>query len=322
MVPQPVTTPSPAIGLSRHAEIDGPVGDVHVVFLEGALVEQHLDALARRQLALAVLGVDALLAAAEPCLAAALFELFKDVAHEGSHWCRIDTHTGLHGFAEPLIGRKCGIINLQTETCEIANMALGKLFIGLKVRELRVASQQTQSQFAKRIGISTSYLNQIENNQRSVSAAVLLQLADKFNLDISELSRGETDRLLSALSEALADPIFESFSPSLQELKLISQNAPALAHALVLAHQAYRRKSEQLASLDHDRENAPGLGATPYEEVRDFFHFVDNYVHTLDVLAETLAAGLYGMRASTAGPPSCAILEQQHGVLGRARGDQ
>jgi transcriptional regulator with XRE-family HTH domain len=60
-------------------------------------------------------------------------------------------------------------------------MALGKLFIGLKVRELRVASQQTQSQFAKRIGISTSYLNQIENNQRSVSAAVLLQLADKFN---------------------------------------------------------------------------------------------------------------------------------------------
>ncbi|GAA4163013.1 helix-turn-helix domain-containing protein [Shinella granuli] len=173
-------------------------------------------------------------------------------------------------------------------------MALGKLFIGLKVRELRVVSQQTQSQFAKRIGISTSYLNQIENNQRPVSAAVLLQLADKFNLDISELSRGETDRLLSALSEALADPIFESFSPSLQELKLISQNAPALAHALVLAHQAYRRKSEQLASLDHDRENAPGLGATPYEEVRDFFHFVDNYVHALDILAETLAAGLYG----------------------------
>lgn len=173
-------------------------------------------------------------------------------------------------------------------------MTLGKLFIGLKVRELRVASQQTQSQFAKRIGISTSYLNQIENNQRPVSAAVLLQLADKFKLDIGELSLGETDRLLSALTEALADPLFESFSPSLQELKLISQNAPALAHSLVLAHQAYRLKSEQLASLDHDLENAPGLRATPYEEVRDFFHFVDNYVHTLDVQAESLADELYG----------------------------
>lgn len=172
-------------------------------------------------------------------------------------------------------------------------MSLGKLFIGLKVRELRNESQQTQSQFAKRIGISTSYLNQIENNQRPVSAAVLLQLADKFNLDMSELSLGETDRLLSALTEALSDPLFESFSPSVQELKLISQNAPALAHALVLAHQAYRRKSEQLAGIDQDLENTPGMGAQPYEEVRDFFHFVDNYVHELDVQAETLAAALY-----------------------------
>lgn len=31
---------------------------------------------------------------------------------------------------------------------------------------------------------------------------------------------------------------------------------------------------------------------TPYEEVRDFFHFVDNYVHELDLAAERLAARL------------------------------
>ena len=49
-------------------------------------------------------------------------------------------------------------------------MAIGKLFIGRKVRDLRLASGTTQSQFAERIGISTSYLNQIENNQRPVSA--------------------------------------------------------------------------------------------------------------------------------------------------------
>jgi transcriptional regulator with XRE-family HTH domain len=67
-------------------------------------------------------------------------------------------------------------------------MAIGKLFIGRKVRELRAASNATQSQFAERIGISTSYLNQIENNQRPVSAAVLLALADKFQLDLAELS--------------------------------------------------------------------------------------------------------------------------------------
>jgi predicted transcriptional regulator len=36
-----------------------------------------------------------------------------------------------------------------------------------------------------------------------------------------------------------------------------------------------------------DRESAGE--ATPYEEVRDYFHFMDNYVHELDILAENLA---------------------------------
>ena len=89
-------------------------------------------------------------------------------------------------------------------------MAIGKLFIGRKVRELREGQRATQSQFAERIGISTSYLNQIENNQRPVSAAVLLALAEKCQVDIAALSSGENDRLLSALSEALSDPLFET----------------------------------------------------------------------------------------------------------------
>ena len=167
-------------------------------------------------------------------------------------------------------------------------MAAGKLFIGRKVRELRLENKATQSQFADRIGISTSYLNQIESNQRPVSASVLITLADKFRLDISELAMGETDRLISALTEALSDPMFEGYSPSLQEMKLITHNAPGFAHALINCHQAYRRNSEQLAGLDQH------LGKTlaepsPWEEVRDFFHYVDNYVHDLDIQAESLA---------------------------------
>ncbi|KQY15009.1 Cro/Cl family transcriptional regulator [Rhizobium sp. Root73] len=172
-------------------------------------------------------------------------------------------------------------------------MVMRKLFIGRKIRSLREGLKATQSQFADRIGISTSYLNQIENNQRPVSAAVLVALVDKFQIDLSELSAGEGDRLLSALSEALTDPLFGSYTPNLQELKLITQNAPSLAHALVRAHQAYRRNSEQLASLnDSMGRSTLAAEATPYEEVRDFFHFVDNYIHDLDVQAEELAGEL------------------------------
>ena len=189
-----------------------------------------------------------------------------------------------------------------------------KLFIGRKVRDLREANRLTQAAFAERIGISTSYLNQIENNQRPVSAAVLLSLAETFRIDIADFSAGEGDRLLSALSEALSDPLFETFRPSLQELKLVAQNAPGFAHALIAAHQGYRRNSEQLASFDDTLGRSAGLAEpTPYEEVRDFFHFVDNYIHELDMAAEALAAALDIPERD----PASALaehLERRHGV--------
>ena len=193
-------------------------------------------------------------------------------------------------------------------------MATRKLYVGRKIREIREAHKATQAAFAERIGISTSYLNQIENNQRPVSAAVLLALAEKFQIDIGAISLGDDDRLLSAVTEALADPVFESYKPNLQELKLITQNAPGLAHALIACHQAYRRNSEQLASLD-DRFGRTVSFAEPtaYEEVRDFFHFVDNYIHDLDVAAEKLSARL-DLSENEAGIALPAYIEERHKV--------
>ncbi len=172
-------------------------------------------------------------------------------------------------------------------------MATGKLFIGRQVRDLRETNKATQAQFAERIGISTSYLNQIENNQRPVSAAVLVALAEKFQINVSELSSGEGDRLLSALTEALADPLFENLPLNVQELKLITQSAPNLARSLIRAHQAYKQNNEQLIGLSDSLGRSASLAeTTPYEEVRDFFHFVDNYIHGLDVSGEQLASEL------------------------------
>jgi len=53
----------------------------HIELLEGALVEQQLDALARRELAAAVLRFDALVAAAEARRIAPLFETVDDMLH-------------------------------------------------------------------------------------------------------------------------------------------------------------------------------------------------------------------------------------------------
>src|SRR5689334_18689055 len=55
--------------------------DEHVPFFEGIRVEQQFDALAGRQTALGMLGLDALLAAACPRRRALLFKLFQDFLH-------------------------------------------------------------------------------------------------------------------------------------------------------------------------------------------------------------------------------------------------
>ena len=168
-----------------------------------------------------------------------------------------------------------------------------KLFAGPKVRTLRESHSLTQASFAERIGISTSYLNQIENNQRPLTAPVLLALSHQFNMSLSDLASGDTSRILADMKEALADPLFRDTNPGLQELKMASSNAPWLTQAFLTLHQAHRRANERLMVLDDALSAQSGDGEEramlPYEEVRDYFHYHDNYIDELDRAAEDLA---------------------------------
>ncbi len=166
-------------------------------------------------------------------------------------------------------------------------MATQKLYAGAKLRELRGRLGLTQRVFSDKVGVSLPYLNQMENNHRPVSASVVLALAQEFGLDVTELTVGEGERLVSDMREALADPVFAKAAPPLADLRLAASNAPALARAFLDLHRAYRQTHERLASLDEalGREDA-SLRSSPWEEVRDFFHYCDNYVDAIDRAAE------------------------------------
>ena len=178
-------------------------------------------------------------------------------------------------------------------------MATQKLFAGAKLREIRTRLTLTQKAFAEKLGVSLPYLNQMENNNRPVSTSVVLGLAQEFGLDVTELSSGDTERLVSDMREALADPVFADAEPPLADLRLTASNAPALAHAFLALHRSYRRSQERLASLDEalGREDAR-IEASPWDEVRDFFHYCDNYIDAVDRAAERFADGAASIRAS------------------------
>ena len=169
-------------------------------------------------------------------------------------------------------------------------MATQKLYAGSKLRELRTRLGHTQNDFAAKLGVSLPYLNQMENNNRPVSTTVVLALAQEFGLDVTELSAGDNERLVSDMREALADPVFAEALPPMADLRLAASNAPALARAFLALHQGYRQMQERLASLDEalGREDARAT-PSPWEEVRDFFHYCDNYIDAVDRAAERFA---------------------------------
>lgn len=168
-------------------------------------------------------------------------------------------------------------------------MATQKIYAGAALRETRARAKLTQRAFADRLGVSLPYLSQMENNHRPVSAGVLLKLASEFSLDLSAMAVGDADRMVVDLSEALADPMFEA-PPGMIDLRLATTNAPAFARAFLRLYRAHREGQERLAALDE----ALGAGmqnatSSPWEEVRDFFHYCDNYIDAVDRAAERFA---------------------------------
>ncbi|MGL4243375.1 MAG: helix-turn-helix domain-containing protein [Beijerinckiaceae bacterium] len=160
-----------------------------------------------------------------------------------------------------------------------------KIFVGAGIRRLRNSRSMTQAELAQRLRISTAYLSQMETNQRPVSAAVLFGLGRLFGQTASELMSEDPDRLANDLAEALTDPMFPPQETASVDIRALSLSAPWLAHRFLELHAAHR----QLREAALTPEQATATGALPFEEVRDFFLYTDNYFDALDRAAETLA---------------------------------
>jgi predicted transcriptional regulator/transcriptional regulator with XRE-family HTH domain len=189
-----------------------------------------------------------------------------------------------------------------------------KLFAGGRLRAVRERLGQTQGAFAARLGLSVSYLSQIETDRRPITMDLLLALNREFGIDLAGFSQDEGSRLASDVQEALADPLFAGTVPGLQEIKRAATGTPGVAHALVALHRAYRAQAARIETMDEaiDARASDG-GVLPWEEVRDWFHYRDNYVGELDEAAEALVAPI-----ETPAVAIEALLGERHGIAVRA----
>jgi predicted transcriptional regulator/transcriptional regulator with XRE-family HTH domain len=165
-----------------------------------------------------------------------------------------------------------------------------KLFLGARLRRLRRELGVNQSSMAGEIGISPSYLNHLERNQRPVTAGVLLRLAEAYDVDLKSFAaEGGEGTGVEGLSEIFADPMFADIAVPRYELLEVADNAPAVADAISRLYTSLVERRHSPPELERGEERRL---VTPESWVRDYIQSQRNYFAYLEEAAETLAGAL------------------------------
>jgi predicted transcriptional regulator/plasmid maintenance system antidote protein VapI len=167
-----------------------------------------------------------------------------------------------------------------------------KLFLGVRLRRLRRELGLTQTRMAEDLGVSPSYLNHLERNQRPLTAQILLRLAEAYDIDIRSLSADHESAGAQDLSEVLADQLFRDLGIARHEIAEVAENAPGVADAIVRLYRAYgdRRRLADLGAYDRGEDGVgPGPAVTPSDWVRDYIQAQRNFFPELDEIGEAMA---------------------------------
>jgi XRE family transcriptional regulator, fatty acid utilization regulator len=199
-------------------------------------------------------------------------------------------------------------------------LAEQKIFAGPRVRRLRNGLELTQTAMAEALGISPSYLNLIERNQRPLTVQLLLKLSSVFKIDLDEL-QGETTASATALKEVFSDPLLAGELPGDQELIEIADAAPNAAAGIVKLYRAFREQAERLSDLSdllarEGHETVASGAKLPMDEVREIFERRANHFDSIDRAAEAFHERLAGgddLAGAIKG-----WMKREHGIVVRA----
>src|SRR5215218_6956149 len=175
--------------------------------------------------------------------------------------------------------------------CAMAGDAAKKLFVGPRFRRIRQQLGLSQTQIAEGLGISPSYINLIERNQRPVTAQLLMRLAQTYDLDLRDLATADEDRFFAELNEIFSDPLFRQIDLPKQELRDLAELCPGVTHSLQRLYAAYteaRRGETLVAAQIADRDDGSRYEANPIERVRELIEANRNYFPELEQMAENL----------------------------------
>src|SRR5262249_37782652 len=166
------------------------------------------------------------------------------------------------------------------------NLVERKLFLGVRLKRLRRELGLTQTRMAEDLGVSPSYLNLLERNQRPVTAQVLLRLAEAYDLDLKSLSSDPDSANATGLAEARSDQMFRDLGVARHEIAEVADSAPGVSEAIVRLYRAYldQRRLNDLGAIARPEEGAPTTPAAviPSDWVRDYIQAQKNHFPELE----------------------------------------
>lgn len=194
-------------------------------------------------------------------------------------------------------------------------MGSRRTFAGQALRALRTLKGLRQIEMAAVLGISPAYLSQIETDNRPITPAVMGKLRGAFPVEWQDLSKESNSPLVRSLESAFArDTTIQRLPLSL--VRKFTEQFPAIADAYVQLAKKHHESIQRLDILDEalSADNAAG-GRLPWEQVRDWFHIQNNYVDSLDRLAENYARSISDDEESILTSQLVQTLERQGTIL-------
>ena len=186
-------------------------------------------------------------------------------------------------------------------------MADDKLLVGPRLKRFRSSLGLTQARMAEDLGISASYLNLMERNQRAMSARVLLRMAQLYDFDMQEFAGGSDAQLVASTYEALRRD-FSDLPVSKNEVEDVVGLSPNFARAFA------KLRTEGGSRLPQDA--AAYAGPTAQDTVRDFLQANRNHFDELDRTAEALSDEL-GLNRRSPHTPLTQRLKSRHDIAVR-----
>ena len=134
---------------------------------------------------------------------------------------------------------------------------------GTRIRERRVMIGAKQSQLARQIGISASYLNLIEHNRRRIGGKLLLDIAAALGVEVSALTEGAEAALVATLREFGAGNTMAD--ADLDSAEDFAGRFPAWAEASARAHRKLAALENTVEVLSDRLAHDPELAASVHE---------------------------------------------------------